>query len=94
MRRPCLVCGRLSTGSRCPTHAKTAARGYGAPFQRARREPGYVEATRCATCGCTFTRANPKTAGHRVALRDGGTLADGIMAECRRCNYGWMRSGS
>lgn len=94
MRRPCLVCGQVSNGSRCPTHANTTARGYGAAFQRAQRDRAHVEATRCATCGKAFTRANPKTAGHRVALRDGGTLADGIKPECRRCNYGWKRSGS
>lgn len=38
MKRPCLVCGRLTEGSRCPAHTRTATeRGYGTAHQQARR---------------------------------------------------------
>ncbi len=38
--RPCTVCGKHTSGSRCPAHqrATTAARGYGASHQRERAD--------------------------------------------------------
>jgi hypothetical protein len=41
-----------------------------------------------------FTADNPATGGHVISIRDGGTTADGIKAECARCNYGWQTTGS
>lgn len=67
-------------------------RGYDAQFDRNRRDPGYLTATQCATCAQPFTDDNPKTAGHVVAVRNGG--GSEIKPECRRCNYGWRKTGS
>jgi hypothetical protein len=100
-RRPCLDCGALSLGTRCHpcTRARDLARGtrqqrgYDATYERA-REQALVAATHCATCGELFTLDNPATGGHVVARRNGGTTADGLKPECRRCNYGWEKSGS
>jgi len=86
--------------TRCPTHAlayerargSAARRGYGARHRHATRH-ATEGATNCTSCGEAFTPANPATGGHRRALRHGGTLAHGIEAQCRRCNYGWRRSG-
>lgn len=95
-------CGVLiSKAGYCTTHARVReqargtrqARGYDAAFDRAKQEPEYVTATHCETCGERFTTDNPKTAGHLTAIRDGGR-GSGIKAECRRCNYGWRRTGS
>lgn len=49
--------------------------------------------TECAVCGSTFSEENPATRGHKVAIRNGGTPADGYQAECQRCNYGWSSTG-
>ena len=68
-------------------------RGYDKAFEKAKRDPGFVAATTCETCGCAFTATNPKTAGHRIALRLGKQSND-IFPQCRRCNYGWRRSGT
>lgn len=101
--RACLVpgCPVLVKSGRCPEHRRqleqargsAAARGYDAEFERAKRSPAYVNATRCATCGEPFTHDNPKTAGHVTAIREGGR-GSGIKPECRRCNFGWRRTGS
>lgn len=85
---------------RCATHrrAKDKARGtrqergYDADFERAKAQPDYVSATRCAECGAPFTEDNPKTGGHSVAIRNGGRGSK-IVPHCRRCNYGWARTG-
>ena len=68
-------------------------RGYGADYQRA-RDRAVRTGKACRTCGGPFTEDNPATGGHVVAVRAGGSTADGIEAECRRCNYGWRRTGS
>lgn len=67
-------------------------RGYGADFERAKRDPEFVAATHCAECGERFTQDNPKTGGHSVAIRNGG-VGSKIVPHCRRCNYGWARTG-
>ena len=71
----------------------SSQRGYGVDYQRARAK-ALDGATHCCTCGDPFTVDNPATGGHVVAVREGGTVADGIGAECRRCNFGWRRTGS
>jgi hypothetical protein len=106
--RPCLgtpdqTCSRLTdrTDSRCPACAAARERargtrqqrGLGSDYDRA-REQALTGATHCATCGQAFTLDNPATGGHVKARRHGGTTADGIKPECRRCNYGWEKSGS
>ena len=100
--RVCAVpgCPRLQPETKCAEHRREAerargtrqARGYDAAFERAKRTPEYVNATHCANCGQPFTRDNPKTGGHSVALRDGGKGSE-ILPHCRRCNYGWQRTG-
>lgn len=94
---PCLDCGRPGSGSRCRSCASgrrgsTTARGYGHDYQ-VERTAALAGATHCTQCGSKFTADNPATGGHQVAIRDGGTLADGLAPHCRRCNYGWRRTG-
>lgn len=102
-RRPCLDCSAITgrADSRCDGCARQRElrrgrrqqRGLDAAYDRA-RTAALASATVCVTCGEPFTAANPATGGHVVARRHGGTTADGIVAECRRCNYGWERTGS
>ena len=96
----CPLCKRLHSGTgRCPDCASTAdrargtrqQRGLDADYDRA-RAAALATATHCATCGERFTEHNPATGGHAKDRRDGGTTADGIVAQCRRCNYGWRRA--
>lgn len=101
--RPCLDCDRPTSrpDSRCYNCAaerelargRRQARGYDAAYVR-ERDRALAGATHCCTCGARFTADNPATGGHIVARRHGGTTADGIKPECRRCNYGWEASGS
>lgn len=82
----------------CATHSKETGRpsrqdrGYDADYDAALRSPAYLAATHCA-CGRKFTKWNPKTGGHVKPVRAGGTAADGVVAECRKCNLGWRRDG-
>jgi 5-methylcytosine-specific restriction endonuclease McrA len=100
-RRPCLQCGTLTPGTRCPyctrdrdrARGSRQQRGYDRAYEQA-RDTAIRGATHCATCGQPFTTDNPATGGHVVARRRGGSTSDGIKPECRRCNYGWSRSGS
>lgn len=93
-------CPNLTTRIRCPScsRAKDAARGtrqqrgYDAEYQAQLRSPEYLNAAICTSCGEAFTPANPKTGGHTVALREGGKGSK-VVAQCRRCNYGWQRTG-
>lgn len=101
--RPCIDCDRLTArpDSRCYNCAtarelargRRQTRGYDATYARARAK-ALAGATHCRTCGTRFTPDNPATGGHALARRHGGTTADGIVAECRRCNYGWETTGS
>lgn len=94
-------CPVLTDTTRCPDHTRARdkargtrqARGYDAEYDKQKRAPAFANATHCATCGKPFTPDNPKTAGHVIAIRDGGQGAP-IKPECRRCNYGWRRTGS
>lgn len=93
-------CPNLQPEARCLEHRRAyergrgtrQQRGYDAAFEQAKRLPEYVNATRCAECGEPFTEDNPKTGGHSVAIRDGGKGSK-IVPHCRRCNYGWTRTG-
>jgi hypothetical protein len=100
--RKCLDCPAISDqirSGRCPDCARKyekqrgtkRERGYGAEFDKAKRDPAYRAATHCTNCGVAFTEGNPKTAGHVVAIREGG--GDQITPTCRRCNYGWRKTG-
>lgn len=104
--RPCLDCGSPTAATRCKPCRSTKnrdrdagrgtsrERGYDATFEALKKNPAYLAATHCATCGSAFTPDNPKTAGHVVAIRNGGRAIPLVKAECRRCNYGWRASGS
>ena len=93
-------CPVLTKRTRCPEHerAKDRARGtrqergYDRDYEQQLKDPEYVNATHCAECGDPFTEDNPKTGGHSVAIRDGGRGSK-VVAHCRRCNYGWRRTG-
>lgn len=71
VRRHCLVCGALSTRSRCPAHdyrAKgNAARGYGAEYRRAsgisQRVGGGVNPCDLPSAGHPAVSDNPRGAG-------------------------------
>ena len=101
-KRVCLTpgCPTLVTAGRCPTcsskHEKARGtrqeRGYDAEYERQLRTPEYVNATHCGNCEEPFTPENPKTGGHTVALRNGGQGSK-VVPHCRRCNYGWLRTG-
>lgn len=100
--RVCLEtgCPRTTKRTRCDEHERARdkargtrqERGYDAEFERAKRDPAYVAATHCVSCDEPFTASNPKTAGHSTALRKGGQ-GSAIVPQCRRCNYGWRRTG-
>lgn len=99
--RPCLDCRRPTEGSRCGRckgerergRGSRQERGYDADYEQQLRDPAYVAATHCTSCGEAFTDDNPKTGGHVTALRHGG--GDGsVVAQCQRCNYGWSRTGT
>ena len=85
---------------RCPAHARDLdrergnrhERGYGNDHDRD-GDAAIAGATHCTECGQPFTPDNPVTRGHVVAVRDGGTHTDGYTAQCRRCNYGWRKTG-
>lgn len=93
-------CGEPTTSTRCTARQRkheaergsAAQRGYGHAHRKA-TAAAKANATHCTRCGTPFTPDNPATGGHRVAVRHGGTSHDGIEAQCRRCNYGWRKSG-
>lgn len=93
-------CPTLTRRTRCPEHTRARdkargssnARGYDAEYRAQLRSPEFLNATHCAACGCPFTANNPKTGGHSVAIRNGGK-GSRIVPHCRRCNYGWQRTG-
>jgi hypothetical protein len=93
-------CPVLTRSTRCHEHerAKDKARGtrqergYDYAFEQAKLQPEYANATHCAECGKPFTEGNPKTGGHSVAIREGGRGSK-VVPHCRRCNYGWRRTG-
>ena len=98
-KKPCLDCGALSSGTRCPTHTKARARardrrrgtrqqrGLGAEYDQARAIL-LANATVCAVCGLPGTPDDPLTAGHIQARQDGGpaTLTN-LRAEHASYNY-------
>ncbi len=93
-------CTELVSTARCETHAReyeaqrgsSARRGYGHAYRKATSR-ATRNATHCSSCGEPFTENNPATGGHVRAIRNGGSTRDGIVAQCRRCNYGWRRTG-
>lgn len=94
----CLDCGRPGNkGSRCPRceSIKKAEHdaAYDWEYEKARNAAVAAAGERCPNCGEHYTPTNPPTGGHAQPVRRGGSTADGIVAHCRRCNYGWRRTG-
>ena len=90
--RHCLVCGALSTGSRCPDHDHrargTTARGYGAAYQRQRRAV-LAGNPRCWHLGCNSPAT---TTDHVPPLRSVLDPADWrgeLRPACAPHNYNW-----
>lgn len=93
-------CHETTTSTRCAEcqrkyeaqRGSAAKRGYGHAHRKATAR-AKAKVTHCARCGLPFTADNPATGGHIKAVRNGGSVHDGIEAQCRRCNYGWRRTG-
>lgn len=85
MRRPCIVCGKPSPGTRCPDHQRPSSRekrGYGTAHREARRRLAEQLPAPCGYgCGTTITEAT-FVAAHVI---DGNPTA-GWIASCRSCN--------
>lgn len=96
--RPCLDCGTLTDGSRCPRHqadkdnARYARRGTtaqrGLSGAHARMSQLYKDTNRaCAICHRHGTPGNPITAGHIIPRSRGGTNdPSNYQPECLSCN--------
>lgn len=98
--RPCLDCGRLSSGSRCPDHARviarrtTRAKRQRRPYTAAERDRrAAAVAAHRATYGdwCPGWRrpahyATDLTADHVVAVAAGGREDGALGVLCRPCN--------
>lgn len=92
LMKPCIECGELSEGARCPEHtqvkfvAPTTARGYGSAWQklsvRARRLQPF-----CSDCGATddLTADHSPEAWERHAAGLPIRLVD-VDVVCRSCN--------
>lgn len=82
----------------CPKHRRKddpgrpsrQARGHGgSAYDNADKDPAFIAATHCPTCGKPFGPGRPKTKGHlERPARYGGSK---IVAQCGGCNYGWRR---
>lgn len=97
--RPCLDCGKLTrNGSRCEAHAQIkqqqrerargtkVQRGYGPGWSRLSAATIKAQPY-CSICLTEGSAANPLTADHILAVRDGGTSTTGnLRTLCRRCN--------
>jgi 5-methylcytosine-specific restriction endonuclease McrA len=92
MTMPCLDCGALTKGSRCPhCHGRpyaergtTTERGYGASHQR-RAENRDCSATVVLLLRHRRKARQPLTADHIVPVSRGGVNGP-LRVACRRCN--------
>ena len=89
-RRPCIVCGHPTNGTRCPTHAHSPGRdpqrraaNYGEAHRRARATLTGTLPTPCwYGCGTILTTNTDWVAAHQV---DGDPTSPRV-ASCRTCN--------
>jgi hypothetical protein len=91
MRRPCIVCGTPTVGSRCAAHARpnANARGYGHAHRKARDALASTLPAMCGYgCGTWLTAGGPWVAAHVV---DGDPTA-GYLVSCQPCNERAKRS--
>lgn len=103
MRRPCLDCGALTPGTRCPTCTRAYDRNrrpspearYGADRKARHRDAIDAEPWCHWEGGCPFpiTKANPLTADHPIRVADGGDPYQSLVPMCKRHNSGRGSSG-
>ncbi len=80
-RRPCLICGTLTNGSRCPTHA-LRRNGSTRAWRATRADVLYRDQHRCQQCGAPAGHAH-----HVVPVSRGGTDdLSNLAALCADCN--------
>jgi len=87
----CLVCGRVSKGSRCTAHGgypdgsrgTSKQRGYDAAWHRRVKEAIALHPW-CSRCGAT----TDLTGDHPVPLSRGGGRDQWPVIYCRKCNAG------
>lgn len=98
--RPCLTCGRLSTGNRCPTHTRThqvqqqrhkrTIRPYTRQQQerRAQAVQAWVQANGywCPGWRRPAHESHDLTADHIHAVAAGGSEHGPLQVLCRSCN--------
>lgn len=99
--RPCLDCGALSRGSRCPTHTRSREQPHHRRAKRARRPYTYAEQQRRAEAVRAWIEANgyvcpgwhrpphpsrDLTADHVQAVAAGGDERGELGVLCRSCN--------
>jgi 5-methylcytosine-specific restriction endonuclease McrA len=83
MNRPCLICGRISDGSRCPDHRIPPRRS---EYQR---NAALVRAAAltCHVCGQGFSAADPPVADHiRPRIFGGDDSLDNLAPAHASCN--------
>lgn len=94
--RPCLDCGRPSSGSRCADCSRgrqfgtgrpgtSASRGYDREWRKVRLQILVRDESTCRWCG-----GYADTVDHLVPLHQGGARLDptNLVAACRSCNSG------
>ncbi len=90
MKRPCLDCGVLTTGSRCPQHraqqerqrGTTTQRGYGSQHQTERQRLEATLPQPCGYCGVLIIAGDRWDAAH---VEDGRPEL-GLMVAHPQCN--------
>jgi 5-methylcytosine-specific restriction protein A len=84
-RRPCLECGALTRGTRCPAH--TQRQGSTRAWRNLREQILYRDDWRCQECGALATHVD-----HIVAHANGGSdHHNNLQALCETCN---LRKGA
>lgn len=95
---PCLVCGRLSKGSRCPAHSGAKARGYGSDHNKlAERmiaaQPwcsicGHVASPMAKRCDDPECKRCPLQLDHVIPVRGGRVTVvnQKYQVVCAKCN--------
>jgi ribosomal protein S14 len=90
LRRACIICGRPTSGARCPAHTVARPsfreRGYDGEYDRNRRAL-LATATACWICGQPARPGDPLTADHIIPRSQGGGSSLGNLAPAHRsCN--------
>ena len=91
-KKPCIVCGVVTTSSRCPAHTvnkpSSTSRGYGYQWQKARIQILNRDNWTCHYCGKKLVGSDA-TVDHIVPLHKDSSLAldpSNLVASCRSCN--------